>query len=131
MSNQTNPAGTGAPKQRGFALSAVLALLIFANVSELIPLAQHHEELTQAYPGLTPAKIAAYAFFKVIAVAGALGVWFWKRWGFGLVLVSYGAMLAISITAGARTASVYLTPILLLALFAAVRSKREHFDPAR
>ena len=103
-----------AASQRPLPLSILLALIVGLNALGEIKGWTQRDELMRAIPKLTASLFGLWASAPPIAIAGAAGLWFFRRWGLYLLGISWALAVAVDVIIGATNHAFLATGVMWL-----------------
>lgn len=114
-------------KKRGTWLTVALAIALFDSLLSLILLLTYRKETVEPN---APWLLAGAILVAALGVGGAIAMWFWKRWGIYLYVVSVlGSVgLGLVVFPSLFTAFHALIPLLILAAALSVDQKLALFE---
>lgn len=113
-------------KKRGPMLTVALALILAdAILTAVLMFVYRKDNIAESQ---VPIFLGLAVLFGLIAVAGAVGMWFWKRWAVYLYLVAVAGSVVVGVVAYASTFAAFHAVIPLLLLGAGLSTKNSIRD---
>ena len=103
----------GAPP-RPLVLSILLALIVAMNLLSEIKGWTTRDELFRLIPRFTPGLFALWASAPPLAIAGAIGLWFFRRWGLYLLGIWWALAVIVNLIIGATNHAFLATGVMWL-----------------
>jgi asparagine N-glycosylation enzyme membrane subunit Stt3 len=99
-------------------LAILLVLFVVSNVAGEIAGLLNREMMFREIPKLTTFLYGAWLAAPPIGIAGAIGLWFFRRWGLITIVISWAIVAVVDIWVGATAHAIIATGILwLIVLF--------------
>ena len=108
------PPVSAAATPRPLPLSILLVLIVAMNVIGELKGWTQRGELMRAIPKLTTTLFGLWASAPPIAIAGAAGLWFFRRWGLYLLGISWALAVVVDVIIGARDHAFLATGVMWL-----------------
>lgn len=113
-------------KKRGPMLTVALALILAdAILTAVLMFVYRKDNIAESQ---VPIFLGLAVIFGLIAVAGAVGMWFWKRWAVYLYLVAVAGSVVVGVVAYASSFAAFHAVIPLLLLGAGLSTKNSIRD---
>ena len=104
--------------ERPLPLAILLALFVVSNVAGEIAGLLNREMMFREIPKLTPFLYGAWLTAPPVGIAGAIGLWFFRRWGLITIVISWVIVAGVDVCVGATAHGIIATGILwLIVLF--------------
>jgi|SRR5215831_292399 len=100
--------------QRPFPLAILLAVYVASNLASGIAGLLSRERMFQEIPKLTPALYYAWLIAPPVGIAGAIGLWFLRRWGLIAIAASWLIVAVVDFRLGATAHGIIATGIMWL-----------------
>lgn len=115
------------PKERGFWLTALLVLAFLRNILGAIAIYALRSNPDESTPLVMTSLLVILAIADVVAV---IAMWFWKRWGFYLFLISSVGSGTIGLIMTGLFYMVFhaILPPAILGYIIRVQNKWDYFD---
>jgi len=120
MSEAPNAAGAGpestgtAAPARPPALSILLLVFMVANAAQLAAGLLRRRQMFLDIPRLTPLAYAAWLAGPVAGIAGAIGLWAFRRWGLIAIALGWAMVAAVDLWLGATPHAIIATGMVWL-----------------
>ena len=125
-SKQSGKSAAVAPKKRGTMLTVALALILLdAILAAVLMITYRRDNIDQTQ---LPIFLGLAVLFALAGVAGAVGMWFWKRWAVYLYLVSVAGAVAVGLVLFQTQLAAFHAVIPLLLLGAGLSTKNSIRD---
>jgi hypothetical protein len=102
------------PTQRPLTLTLLLGLFVASNVAGEVAGALNRDRMFREIPRLTPFLYVAWLAAPPIGIAGAVGLWFFRRWGLITIAVSWVIVAMVDFWVGATAHAIIATGIMWL-----------------
>ncbi len=123
---QTGKTAQPTHKKRGPMLTVALALILAdAILTAVLMFVYRKDNIDETQ---VPIFLGLAVVVALLAVAGAVGMWFWKRWAIYLYLVAVAGSVAVGVVAYASVFAAFHTVIPLLLLGAGLSTKNSIRD---
>lgn len=125
-SKQSGKSVAVAPKKRGTMLTVALALILLdAILTAVLMITYRRDNIDQTQ---LPIFLGLAVLFALAGVAGAVGMWFWKRWAVYLYLVAVAGAVAVGLVIFQTQMAAFHAVIPLLLLGAGLSTKNSIRD---
>ena len=99
-------------------LTILLVVFVLANAAQLLSSLLRREQMFRDIPRVTPLIYGAWLVAPAIGIAGALGLWFFRRWGLFAIVLGWLIVAAVDVWLGATANGIIATGMTwLIVLF--------------